>query len=118
MSSIFFLLNCAFPWLIVKSGIPKLGELSKKACQYSIRFPIALPMFRSAVGKVIRLGAQASKRMSSTLTLASPSRSNVGYALALGAFGAASVFMIRKHLNAQEKEGGYLYTWYCFRAVW
>ena len=74
-------------------------------------------MFRSAVGKVIRLGVHSSKRMSSTLTLASTSRSNVGYAVALGAFGAVSVFMIRKHLNAQEKEGGYLYTWYRFRAA-
>lgn len=71
-------------------------------------------MFRSAVGKVIRLGVQSSKRMGSTLTCAARSSSNVGYALALGAFGAASIFVIRKQLNAQEEGGGYLYTWYCF----
>ena len=36
----------------------------------------------------------------------------MGYVLAVGAAGLASIALLKKHLSAQEPESGYLYTWY------
>lgn len=69
-------------------------------------------MFGSTVSKVARFGVQASRRIGSLVSSQSARKSQVGYAFAIGAVGAASVYLVHKHLNAEETEGGYLYTWF------
>lgn len=68
-------------------------------------------MFGSVFNKVARLGIQTTRRIGSTLSSHCVPHSNAGYAIALGTFGAVSIFLIKKHLDAQEEEGGFLYTW-------
>lgn len=58
-----------------------------------------------------RLGAQASRRISSLVSAQGASKSHFSYALAVGAVGAASVYFVHKRLSAEEVEGGFLYTW-------
>ena len=65
-------------------------------------------------GRISRFGFQASRRLSSVLSSQGAHQSQFGYAIAMGAAGAASIYLVRKHLSAEEMEGGVLYTWYVF----
>ena len=68
-------------------------------------------MFGSTVGRVTRFGVQASRRISSFVSSQGASKSQLSYALAVGAVGAASVYLVHKRLSAEEVEGGFLYAW-------
>lgn len=62
--------------------------------------------------RVARLGVQASRRIGNMVSVQGANKSQLSYALAIGAAGAASVYLIHKRLSAEEIEGGFLYTWY------
>lgn len=68
-------------------------------------------MFGSTVSRVTRFGVQASRRIGSLVSAQGAKKSQLAYALAIGAAGAASIYLVHKQLNAEEVEGGFLYTW-------
>lgn len=71
-------------------------------------------MFATAARRFTRVGLRSVKQLGSTVSTQGAAHSQVGYVLAVGAAGLASIALLKKHLSAQEPESGFLYTWYGF----
>ena len=69
-------------------------------------------MFATAARRFTRVGLRSVKHLGSTVSTQGAAHSQVGYVLAVGAAGLASIALLKKHLSAQEPESGFLYTWY------
>lgn len=69
-------------------------------------------MFATAARRFTRVGLRSVKQLGSTVSTQGAAHSQVGYILAVGAAGLASIALLKKHLSAQEPESGFLYTWY------
>lgn len=69
-------------------------------------------MFATAARRFTRVGLRSVKQLGSTVSTQGAAHSQVGYVLAVGAAGLASIALLKKHLSAQEPESGFLYTWY------
>ena len=68
-------------------------------------------MFGSIARKATRLQSVATRTLTSGISTQAASKSGMRFAVALGAVGAASLFLVRRHLQAKEEEGGFLYSW-------
>lgn len=69
-------------------------------------------MFATAARRFTRVGLRSVKQLGSTVSTQVAAHSQVGYVLAVGAAGLASIALLKKHLSAQEPESGFLYTWF------
>ena len=68
-------------------------------------------MFSATARRFARVGIRSAKQFNSSASISNSTHSHLGYVLAVGAAGVASIALLKKHLSAQEPESGYLYTW-------
>ena len=71
-------------------------------------------MFANMFNKISRLGVKAARSLGNAVNAQGVSKQGMGFAVAVGAFGATTVYLLNKKLSAQEVDGGFLYTWYLF----
>ena len=81
---------------------------------FSLNYPSQSPstMFAATARRFARVGIRSAKQFNSSVSISHATHSHVGYVLAVGAAGVASIALLKKHLSAQEPESGYLYTWF------
>ena len=68
-------------------------------------------MFSRIANRIGRVGAQTTRQLGTALHAQQGNKRALGYAFAIGAFGATSVYLLNNKLNAKEVDGGFLYTW-------
>ena len=68
-------------------------------------------MFGTFVNRVGRGSAKTVRAVGMTVKAQGARQNALGYAFALGAFGATTLYVLNQRLSAKEEEGGYLYTW-------
>ena len=69
-------------------------------------------MFANMFNRISRMSVKAARSLGSAVNAQGVSKQGMGFAVAVGAFGATTVYLLNKKLSAQEADGGFLYTWY------
>lgn len=75
-------------------------------------------MFGTFVNRIGRISVKTVRTVGMTVKAHGTSQNVWGYAVALGAFGTATVYMLHHKLSAKEEEGGFLYTWLAIKCLW